>query len=64
MKKKERNSQKINYYIKQIQGLMLILNQNDADNNSMVSRNYIFEKLKMILNGGINFHPSILEKLT
>lgn len=33
------------------------------ENSLMVSREYVVEKLNMILNGGIGFHSSILEKL-
>ena len=52
------------WYKKQIQGLYLILD--DYDKNStefMISREYVKEKLYMILNGGIGFHPIIKEKV-
>lgn len=36
----------------------------DADKKEfMVSREYVKEKLKMILNSGINFHPAIKERI-
>ena len=54
---------KTDYYKRQINGLILILKQADSEGDFMVARSYIAEKLKMILNGGIGFHPSILEKL-
>ena len=47
------------FYKKQINGLILVLKQNEG----MVARSYVIEKLNMILNGGIGFHSSILEKL-
>lgn len=47
------------YYTRQIIGLILIIEQSPG----IVSRSYIVEKLNMILNGGIGFHSSILEKL-
>ena len=50
------------YFEKQIKGLIMILSQNDCD-DIMVARKYVKEKLNMILNGGINFHPSIKDKL-
>jgi len=50
------------YYCKQIKGLLLILDNPD-NKNIMISREYVKEKLQMILNGGINFHPLIKQKL-
>jgi len=47
------------YFEHQIKGLILIMKQNEG----VVHRGYIVEKLNMILNGGIGFHPSIEEKL-
>ena len=47
------------YFIEQIKGLMIILEEGEG----AIARNYVLEKLKMILNGGINFHPIIKEKL-
>lgn len=47
------------YYKRQIKGLILILSQSEDP----IARSYVAEKLKMILNGGIGFHPSIKEKL-
>jgi len=47
------------YFEKQIKGLLLIM----GDAYNMVARSYIKEKLNMILNGGINFHPCIKERL-
>jgi len=49
------------YYRKQIHGLILILNQENSD--IMISREYIREKLNMMLNGGIGFHPGIILEL-
>lgn len=44
------------YYQRQIDGLMLILD----DHESMISKDYVMEKLVDISNGnGINFHPEI-----
>lgn len=48
------------YYIRQIKGLFLILKQ---DKHNVLHKSYVLEKLNMILNGGIGFHPSILKKL-
>lgn len=46
------------YYKRQIKGLILIIQ--DADNKDiMVTREYIIEKLTMILEGGIGFHQII-----
>lgn len=52
-----------NWYKRQINGLFLILD--DADNKDiMITREYVKEKLTMILNGqGINFHPIINDAL-
>ena len=50
------------FYRKQIEGLWLILNDADKD-NFMISREYVKEKLRMILSGGINFHPSIKSRI-
>ena len=50
------------WYKKQIEGLWLILDDAD-DKDFMISRTYVKEKLRMILNGGINFHPSIKAKI-
>ncbi len=50
----------IEYFEKQIKGLLIIM-EDAAD--VMVARSYIKEKLNMILSNGINFHPSIKEKL-
>jgi hypothetical protein len=49
------------YYRKQIHGLILILNEEGKD--FMVSREYVVEKLNMILNGGIGFHPNVTAEL-
>ena len=50
------------YFEKQIKGLLIILS--DApENEVMVARSYVKEKLNMILNMGINFHQNIKEKL-
>lgn len=50
------------YFEKQIQGLIIILEENKV-HDMMVARTYVIEKLNMILRGGINFHPLIKEKL-
>lgn len=47
------------YFERQIKGLIMILEQTEG----MIHRNYIKEKLNMILSGGIRFHPSIKERL-
>ena len=50
------------WYKKQIEGLWLILD--DADKKDfMISRAYVKEKLRMILHGGINFHPTIKRRI-
>ena len=53
--------EKVEFFEKQIKGLILIMQQVEGGN--IVARSYVIEKLNMILNGGIGFHPSILEKL-
>ena len=50
------------YFERQIKGLLLIMKQNQLGDN-LVSRDYITEKLNMILVDGIGFHPIITEKL-
>ena len=47
------------FYQIQIKGLILIMDQDGGS----IARSYVVEKLNMILEGGIGFHPSILEKL-
>ena len=47
------------YYRRQISGLLKIM----QDANGMIAREYVIEKLRMILVGGINFHPVIAEAL-
>lgn len=47
------------FYQRQIKGLILIMDQDGGS----IARSYVVEKLNMILEGGIGFHPSILEKL-
>lgn len=47
------------YFEKQIKGLIMILESNQG----MVARSYVTEKLNMMLGYGINFHPTIQEKL-
>lgn len=44
---------------RQIKGLILIM----SDESGFVARSYILEKLRMILNKGIGFHPSIIKRL-
>ncbi len=52
------------YYKRQIKGLMLIMNDYcTGEKDFMISREYVFEKLNMILKGGINFHPVIEDHL-
>ena len=48
------------YFEKQIKGLIFILEDNQG---VMIARSYVKEKLKMILSGGISFHPSIKKQL-
>lgn len=50
------------WYRKQIEGLWLIMDDGD-DKDIMVTREYVKEKLRMILNGGINFHPNIKQHI-
>ena len=50
------------YFENQIKGLLMIM-EDAPENDVMVARSYIKEKLKMILGDGINFHPSIKESL-
>lgn len=51
------------YYDQQIKGLILILKDND-DDDCMIARSYVIEKLEMIKSGhGINFHPLIKEAI-
>ena len=49
-----------NYYRQQIQGLIIIL---DDKKEVFIARSYVKEKLQMILSDGINFHPTIKEKI-
>lgn len=52
------------YFENQIKGLLMIIKEGSQDGKqTMIARSYVKEKLNMILNGGINFHPSIKEKL-
>ena len=51
------------YFKKQIKGLIMILEEGEQKKFGMVARNYVIKKLKMVLEYGINFHPSIEEKL-
>ena len=48
------------YFRDQVKGLIIILEEGPG---TMISRGYVKEKLRMILDDGINFHPSIKEKL-
>ena len=50
------------YFENQINGLILIMEQKE-DNGRVVFRNYVIEKLNMILQEGIGFYPDIEEKL-
>ena len=47
------------YFEHQIKGLILVMKQNEG----IVHRSYVVEKLNMILNSGIGFHPLIEEKI-
>ena len=52
------------WYSKQIEGLFLIIDDYGKDDKDfMITREYVKEKLMMILNGGINFHPKIKESV-
>ena len=50
------------WYRKQIQGLWLIMDDSEGK-DFMISREYVKEKLQMILNGGISFHPHIKQRV-
>jgi len=50
------------YFENQVKGLLMMM-EDAPENDIMVARSYIKEKLNMILGSGINFHPSIKEKL-
>ena len=50
------------YFENQVKGLLIIM-EDAPETDIMVARSYIKEKLNMILGNGINFHPSIKEKL-
>lgn len=50
------------YYERQILGLIMIMEDN-AESSSTIHRNYVVEKLKMMLAGGIGFHQSIKDRL-
>ena len=49
------------FFRKQITGLKMILN--DTNKKEFIARDYVIEKLNMILSGGIGFHPTIKELL-
>jgi hypothetical protein len=52
------------FYRKQIQGLLLILgDDSQGKSNAFITTEYVVERLNMILNGGIGFHPIIKEHL-
>ena len=52
------------YFEEQIKGLIMILEEGSQNGKQpAIHRNYVIEKLNMILTGGINFYPSIKEKL-
>lgn len=53
------------WYRKQIKGLYLIVEEGTNCKNPeiMISRKYIMEKLNMILQDGINFHPLVQKVL-
>ena len=50
------------FFVRQIRGLMMILSDG-AKQDPVISRDYVKEKLKAILGGGIGFHPSIVKRL-
>ena len=50
------------YFERQIKGLIMILERPNSE-QGFVHRNYVIEKLNMMLSGGIGFDGSILEKL-
>lgn len=60
MEERKMSEKNTEYFEKQIKGLLIIM-EDAAD--AMVARSYIKEKLNMILNNGINFHPSIKDQL-
>lgn len=49
------------YFENQIKGLLLIVE--DESTSTLISRDYIKKKLQCILANGINFHPTIKDKL-
>ena len=52
------------YFENQIKGLIIILDEVSMDGKQpVIYRNYVKEKLTMILLNGINFHPLIKLKL-
>lgn len=58
------NKMDAEYYRRQIKGLILIMKDNDGmPSQQMISREYLIEKLTMILAGGIGFHPTINKHL-
>ena len=50
------------YYRRQVKGLILILEDSEGK-GAMISREYVIEKLRMILDDGINFHQCISRAL-
>ena len=50
------------YFVKQIKGLILIM-QDAEETDIFVARSYVISKLQMILNDGIGFHPSMIQAL-
>ena len=50
------------WFTKQIEGLKIILNDR-LPQEEFIGRNYVIEKLDLILSEGINFHPKIKEEL-
>ena len=52
------------YFENQIKGLIIILEEGSHNGEKpVIHRNYVIEKLTMILGGGIGFHELINEKL-
>ena len=58
------NRKESEYFIKQILGLKAIVKDNSDIDKGMIGREYVVEKLNMILSGiGINLHPILKEEV-
>lgn len=54
----------VEWYTRQIKGLMLIVKDAPSDTDRFIAREYILEKLGRVLSGsGIGFHPVIERRL-